>query len=729
MGALGLTASGAMAEDFSAFVRAQADGSSAIDIAVRGARCANCMAKIEGGVRAISGVTEARLNLSTGKLHVAWKKNAVAPLAVLQRLRALGYEAMPFDAAASLKSGTDEGRYLLRCLAVAGFGTVFVVGLTDSVWYGGGDMSAATRDLFFWLAAAVSVPVTLFAAQPFVKSALKALLGRQTNMDVPISAAILLSLALSLYQTATHAQHTFFDAAVMLAFLLLIGRYLDFLLRDRARGAAQHLVTLQSALARRLRATGDVETVAARELKPGDRVLLASGERVPADGVLEDADAQADVSLVTGESQPVAMRCGQILRAGSINVGRPIVIRASASVDDSLVADLARLLEAGQQTRSLYVRLADRAARAYVPFVAISALIVCAGWLVTGAGWPLALTNAIAVLIITCPCALGLAVPAVQIVATGRLFSRGVFVKSGDALERLAEIDVAVFDKTGTLTLGTPQLENNAAIPPGTLEQAARLARASRHPLSRALAAAAGEGPIAADVHEVAGSGLEAVIDGERCRLGNAAWCGLGAVAQGGELWFRRSESAPVRFDFRDHIRPETRQTIADLGARHVAVEMLTGDHAQPAAQIAGQAGIARWRADVGPKEKAEYLQNMRARGRHTLMVGDGINDAGALALAHVSIAPGSAADVSQLAADLILRGDSIAPIVEAIDVARKARRLVIQNFAFAAVYNLAAIPLAAFGLVTPLVAAAAMAGSSLVVTLNALRLAAGKKS
>ena len=709
--------------DYGAFVRTEPGGASTIDVAVKGAHCANCLGKIESGVKAIVGVTDARLNLSTGRLHVAWRANPAVPKAVLERLSALGYQAAPFEAAASLQADAREGRDLLRYLAVAGFGTVFVVGLTDAVWYGGGDMSAATRNLFFGLAAAISVPVSLFAAQPFFGSAMKALAKRQTNMDVPISLAILLSLALSLYQTAIHAQHTYFDAAVMLAFLLLIGRYLDFRLRDRARSAAQHLVTLQSVLARRLKANGDIETVAARELVAGDRVLLAVGERVPADGTLEEP-TEADISLVTGESMPVALGAGATLLAGSIVVGRPVVLRATARVENSLVADLARLLEAGQQTRSVYVRLADRAARAYVPFVTVASLLVFAGWIAFAAPLSTALTNAIAVLIITCPCALGLAVPAVQIVATGRLFERGVFVKSGDALERLAEVDTAVFDKTGTLTLGTPVLENGADISGATLEAAARLARGSRHPLARALAAAAGAGPAETGLREVAGCGLESTVDGKITRLGNAAWCGMEGVAQGGELWFRDGDAPPVRFLFRDHIHPETRATLADLAARHIAIEMLTGDHAQPAARIAAQAGILHWQADVGPKDKAARMQALRAQGHRVLMVGDGINDAGALALAHVSIAPGSAADVSQHAADLVLRGNSMAPIVEAVDVARKARRLVLQNFAFAAVYNIAAIPLAAFGLVTPLIAALAMAASSLVVTLNALRLA-----
>jgi Cu2+-exporting ATPase len=717
---------GSLADDYTSFVRMERDGASSMDIAVHGARCANCLAKIEHGARAISGVVGARLNLSTGKLHVTWRDNADAPAAIVQRLRALGYEAAPFDAGQSLDADDRYGADLLRCLAVAGFGAVFVVGLTDAIWYGGEELSDAGRNLMFGLAAVISIPVTLFAARPFVASALKALRARQTNMDVPIVLAIVLALALSVYQTLIHARHTYFDAAVMLAFLLLIGRYLDFRLRAVARSAARHLLTLQTALARRLRPDEALETVAAAELEPGDRVLLAAGERVPADGRLDRA-TEADISLVTGESVPAGFAPGEVIRAGSIILDHPVVLCVEARTADSLVADLARLLEAGQQTRSLYVRLADRAARAYVPFVTAASLFVFGGWL-----WfaPLstALTNAIAVLIITCPCALGLAVPAVQIVATGRLFNRGIFVKSGDALERLAEVDTAIFDKTGTLTSGDLVLANREAVQPETLEAAARLARASRHPLARAVAAAAGEGQVADEVRELPGLGLEAMVDGERWRLGSAAWCGVEGDAPRGALWFGNGTQHPVCFLFEDHLHPEAGTVISDLAARRIAIEMLTGDRAPVAAQVAAEAGVARWHASAGPMEKAAHIRALRDKGHHVLMVGDGINDAGALAQAHVSIAPGTAADVSQRAADLVLRGRSLAPIVEAIDVARKARRLVLQNLVFAAVYNVAAIPLAAMGLVTPLIAAAAMAGSSLIVTLNALRLAGGRQ-
>lgn len=724
MASLSLAAPAETADDLSRYLHKRQDGGWRFEVAVKGARCASCLAKIESGVRGVSGVTQARLNLSTGKLNVVLEDGSVSPKAVLRRVRDLGYEAAPFEASAVLNENEREGQLLLRCLAVSGFGTVFTMGLTDAIWYGGADMTPALRQLFFWLAGAVAVPLTVYAAQPFLRSAFAALKKRSTNMNVPISLALILSLGLSLYQTIMGGATTYFDAGLMLTFLLLIGRYLDYRLRDQARGAAQHLLSMQSLLARRFKADGGLETVAARDLMPGDRILLASGERAPVNGRLDESVTDVDVSLVTGESQPIVAEVGAELAAGSIIVGVPVALTVTARVEDSLVADLARLLEAGQQSRSLYVSLADRAARAFVPLVTAGALLVLIGWLLAGAGFATAMTNAITVLIITCPCALGLAVPAVQVAATGRLFQHGVFVKSGSALERLAEIDTVVFDKTGTLTLGQPVLENAGQYPHDTLEQAARLARASRHPLARALAAQAGNGPVAAGVREVAGAGLMAEEGGVTRRLGSAAWVmGHQEAGTGSDLWFRENDAPAVRFTFHDRIRPEVRSLVVQLRSRGIAVEMLTGDRKAPAGEIAAQAGIERWQAGAGPVEKVKRLQGLKAAGHRALMVGDGLNDAAAMALAHVSIAPGTATDVSQLASDMVLRGEGLSPLVEAVDVARKARRLALENFAMAAVYNLAAIPLAALGFVTPLIAAATMAGSSLLVTLNALRL------
>ena len=709
-------------DDLSHFLRRAENGSDSFEILVKGARCANCIAKIEKGVGAIAGVENVRLNLSTGKLLVV--SRGVAPQKILRRVQDIGYEAQPFEAADTLNADEAEGQFLLRCLAVSGFATVFVMGLAEGIWFGA-DMADSTRQLFFWLAGAVAVPASLYAGQPFFRAAWRGFAARSANMDIPISLAVLLALGLSIYQAGNQGAHTYFDAAVMLVFLLLIGRYLDFRLRDRARGAARHLLTLQSLLVRRRTATGDLETVAAKEVAPGDQLLVATGDRIPVNGVIEDHGTELDLSLVTGEILPQRVEVGSPVQAGTIVIGQAVALRATAAVENSLVADLARLLEAGQQSRSTYVRLADRAAALYVPVVFSLSFFALIGWLVAGAPLAQAVTNAIAVLIITCPCALGLAVPAVQIVATERLFKRGVFVKSGDALERLAEIDTAIFDKTGTLTEGMPVLLNAQSLPPGILERAARIARASRHPLARAIAAAAGDGPVAADVRETAGAGLETGTGHDVERLGSASWCG--ALERDYQLWYRRGMEPPIGFHLQDRLRPDSVALVRSLASRGLKVEMLSGDNADNVRAMAQEVGIASWFAGITPQQKAVRLQVLREQGSRVLMVGDGINDAAAMALAHVSIAPGTATDISQRASDMVLRGNALGPIVEAFDVARKARRLVLVNFALAAAYNLTAIPLAALGYVTPLIAAATMAGSSLLVVANALRLAGGR--
>lgn len=709
-------------DDLSHFLRRAENGSDSFEILVKGARCANCIAKIEKGVGAIAGVENVRLNLSTGKLLVV--SRGVAPQRILRRVQDIGYEAQPFEAADTLNADEAEGQFLLRCLAVSGFATVFVMGLAEGIWFGA-DMADSTRQLFFWLAGAVAVPASLYAGQPFFRAAWRGFAARSANMDIPISLAVLLALGLSIYQAGNQGAHTYFDAAVMLVFLLLIGRYLDFRLRDRARGAARHLLTLQSLLVRRRTATGDLETVAAKEVAPGDQLLVATGDRIPVNGVIEDHGTELDLSLVTGEILPQRVEVGSPVQAGTIVIGQAVALRATAAVENSLVADLARLLEAGQQSRSTYVRLADRAAALYVPVVFSLSFFALIGWLVAGAPLAQAVTNAIAVLIITCPCALGLAVPAVQIVATERLFKRGVFVKSGDALERLAEIDTAIFDKTGTLTEGMPVLLNAQSLPPGILERAARIARASRHPLARAITAAAGDGPVAADVRETAGAGLETGTGHDVERLGSASWCG--ALERDYQLWYRRGMEPPIGFHLQDRLRPDSVALVRSLASRGLKVEMLSGDNADNVRAMAQEVGIASWFAGITPQQKAVRLQVLREQGSRVLMVGDGINDAAAMALAHVSIAPGTATDISQRASDMVLRGNALGPIVEAFDVARKARRLVLVNFALAAAYNLTAIPLAALGYVTPLIAAATMAGSSLLVVANALRLAGGR--
>ncbi|MEZ5897288.1 MAG: heavy metal translocating P-type ATPase [Parvularculaceae bacterium] len=712
------------------FVRRRG-GVSYLELAVFGAKCAGCISKIEGGLKAMPGVETARLNLSTGRLSVTWRKMDAPPRAIVEKVVGLGYRAAPFDPEAMEKDADTEGAMLLRCLAVAGFAAANIMLLSVSVWAGhDGEMGPATRAMMHWISAMIAIPAAIYAGRPFFRSAWRALKGGHANMDVPISLAVILALSLSIYESLHGGEHAYFDAAVMLLFFLLIGRFLDHRLRMRARAAARDLLALQAKTATRLSADGAAQAVAARDLRPGDLVLLSPGDRAPVDGDLVEGSSDVDVSLVTGESKPVRQGAGEAIHAGVLNLSSRLVMRATKTVDDSLIADLARLVEAGEQAKSRYVQLADKAASLYVPVVhtlALATFLVWEFWV--GAGLRVAVMNAVAVLIITCPCALGLAAPAVQVVATGRLFRAGVLVKTGDALERLAEASTMVFDKTGTLTHGRQAISNLAEIPADALQHAAMLARASRHPLSRAITAAAGPGRLGADVHEVSGEGVEGMIDGARARLGQAGWVGVDGAFAGDEteVWFRRNGDAPVRFTFDDELRADARETLGDLKRRGLNVLMLSGDQERPAARVAAALGGVDYVSRQTPRDKIERLNAMRVSGERVAMVGDGLNDAPSLAAAHASLSPGSAADASQAAADFVYQGENLRPIVEAVDVARKAKRRMLENFGFAALYNMFAVPLAAFGMVTPLIAALAMSGSSIVVTLNALRLAGAK--
>ena len=508
------------------FVRRDQAGMHQVELSVFGAHCGGCIAKIENGLISIPGVEKARLNLSTGKLVVTWSDIGFRPIQIPQKLSILGYRAVPFDPAAGAQQDDKEGAALLRALAVAGFAAANIMLLSVAVWAGAdGEMGSATRTLMHWVSGAIAIPAAAYAGRPFFRSAISALRAGRANMDVPISLAVILALGSSIFETLMGGHEAYFDAAVMLLFFLLIGRYLDHRLRARSRDAAQNLLALQSTTASRLNADGTVVAISSRDVVPGDRILISPGDRAPVDGLVIEGSSDVDVSLVTGESAPAEKKAGDELYAGVLNMSSRLVMEARAGVEDSLIADLTRLIEAGEQGKSTYVRLADRAAALYVPVVHSLALATFLGWFfIADAGARIAIMNAVAVLIITCPCALGLAAPAVQVVATGRLFKEGILVKSGDALERLAEVDAFVFDKTGTLTQGRLSMSHEQNLSADVLSKAAMLARSSRHPLARAIVATVGAGPLASDIKEFPGRGIEGRIDGKRVQLGRAEW-------------------------------------------------------------------------------------------------------------------------------------------------------------------------------------------------------------
>jgi Cu2+-exporting ATPase len=760
--------------DFSAHGRHGEDGCDELHLMVEGIHCAACVWLIETVLGRQKGVVWGRVNMTTRRLVVRWKAGESDAAAVLDPVLRLGYRLVPFDPARLSSETARHERDLLRAMAVAGFAAGNVMLFSVSIW-AGSDMGPATRTFMHWLSALVALPAIAWCLRPFARSAKAALSMGRSNMDVPITIGVSLTAAMSLFETITWGEHAYFDSAITLLFFLLIGRYLDSRARGRARSAAEHLLALDATAVTVLEADGTRRLVPPDKVAPGSTVLVAAGERIAIDGTVDDGCSDVDTSLISGESVPAAVAPGARVFAGTINLSAPLKVVVAAVGERTLLAEIVRLMEVAEQGRARHVALADRVARWYAPVVHVAALATFLGWWAgVGAPWQEALLNAVAVLIITCPCALALAVPVVQVIGSGRLLRQGILIKSATALERLAEIDTVVFDKTGTLTAGHPRLEPGGWTP-ADLEQAAALALASKHPLARALAAACPSARLADAIREEPGRGLVA----GPVRLGNAAFalppCGGGSgwgdltrgsaekdlwgdltrgergkdffaadesngaqtrapptqpPPQGGrgdqegpELWLSVPGRAPVRFGFADEPRADAAEVVAGLGRRGLAVELLSGDRAPVARAVAAAVGIENWRAACKPDAKVARLAELAAAGRKALMVGDGLNDAPALAAAHVSMSPSSAVDVSQTAADVVFQGARLAPVAETLEVARRSRRLVNQNFVLAIGYNVVIVPLAVLGHVTPLIAAIAMSSSSLIVICNALRL------
>lgn len=713
--------------DFSAHVHTDENGEASLHLMIEGLQCGACIWLIEALLNKQPGVTWARVNMTTRRLVVRWRE--ADPGQILAPILAVGYRLVPYDPERLGDETHRQEKELLRAMAIAGFAAGNVMLLSVSVWAGHFSyMGPATRDLMHWVSALVALPAVAWCIRPFARSAVSALRAGRTNMDVPITIGVTLASLMSLWETLHSGEYAYFDSAITLLFFLLIGRYLDSRARGRARTTVEHLLALDATAVTVMEEDGTQRLIPPNKVAAGARVLVAAGERIGVDGHISHGCSDVDTSLLTGESVPVQVEPGHQVFAGTINLSAPLRLVVSAVGERTLLAEIVRMMEVAEQGRARYVALADRVSRWYAPVVHLAALLTFTGWTVFGgAPWQLALLYSVAVLIITCPCALALAVPVVQVIASGRLLRQGILVKSATALERFADADHVVFDKTGTLTLGKAQLSQDGGWSAQDLAEAASLALASKHPLARALAGAAPAARLADGVTEVPGRGLEIV--GVGFRLGSRAFIGIedDQAALGPELWFARPGKPAIRFAFSDAPRPDAAMVVAELQRMGLSVELLSGDRPSTAAQVAGQLGIADWRASCSPAEKCDRLAELAAQGRKVLMIGDGLNDAPALAAAHVSMSPSSAVDVSQITADVVFQGACLAPVVETLVVARKSRTLVKQNFVLALGYNLFTVPLAVAGLVTPLIAAIAMSTSSLVVIGNALRLSRRK--
>lgn len=701
-----------------------------LDLSVPDVHCGACISTIERALSVLAFVRKARVNLTARRVTCVYQqeidKRMVDPSEILAVINAAGYRAHLFTLSPLESDGTRN--QLLLAVGVSGFAAANIMLLSVSVWSGA---DAATRDMFHWISAMIAAPALVYAGRFFFKSAWNALKHGRTNMDVPISLAVTLSYAVSLWETAHHGEHAWFDASVSLLFFLLIGRTLDHIMREKARAAINGLARLAPRGALLLMPDGSRRYIAVEDITIGDEISIAAGERVPVDGVIVSGESDVDLSIVTGESSPVAVAASSEVNSGAMNLTGSLVVRATRIARNSLLSEIIGLMEAAEGGRARYRRIADRAAALYSPAVHLLALISFLAWGILGGDWKHAMLVAVAVLIITCPCALGLAVPVVQVVAAGELFRKGIMVKDGSALERLAEADTVAFDKTGTLTVGTPRLVRVEANEEGSAAIARGLAVHSRHPLSQALVrdTELAHLPSFDSVAEIPGGGLEARNGADIYRLGNATFaCRASFVPRIAdtplsEVVLSRNGVDLARFFFDDTLRPGAAEAIGRLDADGLETLIVSGDRHAVVSNTARALGIDRALGALSPKQKVEECERLSDEHHRVLMVGDGINDAPALAAAHVSMAPATASDIGRQAADLVFFNERLDAVPEAIAVARRSASLIRQNFALAIGYNVLAVPIAIAGLATPLIAAIAMSTSSIIVVTNALRL------
>ncbi len=695
---------------------AKSNGINQLVLSLPGIHCVACINGVEKTLRGVDGVANARVNLSMKRVTVG-TDYPIAPEDLIDTLELAGFEARTLDTTLLGAEGDAYGRSLMTRLAVSGFANMNIMLLSVAIWSGA---VGATMHMFHWLTAIIAIPALIYSAQPFFESGWRSLKVGKLNMDVPIALAILLASGISLYETIYGGHHSYFDAAVTLTFFLLIGRYLDHRSRKAAASAAAQLAALEVPRVLRVR-DGVRQMVDFSDLAVGDHVQVLPGGRIPVDGIVTIGKGQIDRSLLTGESKPAQVTIGTAVTAGEINMDAPLTIEAMTVGTDTTLRKMVTMVDEAEAVRNRYTAVADQAAALYAPVVHLMALAAFVFWILYSGDFRLSINIAVAVLIITCPCAMGLAVPAVSTVAAGRLFRAGLLVKNGTALERLAEVDTVVFDKTGTLTMPAASRDT---LDPTAQAIAKAMTQDATHPVAQAIAASLSDITPASisQQKEHAGKGLSAFWNGQVVRLGSGAWLGMG-----NGTYIQVGDKRPQKIHLRSELREGAGELIREWQNAGMAVHLVSGDDANETARIAAALNVDHWKAETKPDDKVAYINALSATGAKVLMVGDGLNDTGALAAAYASVSPATAADASRAASDIVLLNDSLLPMIELPLVARAALKRIRENFAISTVYNVIAVPVALVGLATPLIASIAMSASSITVLLNAIRLK-GKK-
>ena len=738
-------------EGVAALAAAAAPGEVRIDeavLAIEGIHCSSCVRLIELRVGALAGVTACDVGLVTHRARVRWRAGDATLADITGAIARAGYRAWPVSAALASGARTRARRMALWRLFVAGFSMMQVMMYAAPAYLAtDGEMPADIDQLLRIASFVLTVPVMFYAATPILGGALRDLRAARIGMDVPAALGLLATFGASTWATFVSGGPVYFDSVSMFVFFLLGARTLEMFARERAGAAVEELARMRPARAQLLadwphsRATREVD---ASGLAPGDVVLVRAGAAAPADGVVLEGASLNDEALLTGESRAVPKVPGAAVIGGAINLDGPLLVRVSAAAGQSQLAQLTRLVEAAADAKPWITRLADRQAGNFLWAVLAVAAATALAWAAIDPAR--ALPAAVAVLIVTCPCALSLAAPLAYSAAIGNLAGRGVLVTRPHALETLARADTFVFDKTGTLTTGRMRLDSVRVH--GALDRAALLALAggleavALHPLAQALSMAAAPhaarmaGVTITEAREVAGAGVEALVDGVRHRIGSAPFVaelagaippldGAAPVAGASHVVLGSERGLLGEFLLVDGVRAGAHELVAALARGGARVVVASGDRAEAVLPAAAALGVGEAHAAMSPAAKHDFVARLQRDGATVAMVGDGVNDAPVLALAHVSVAMGSGAPLAQTRADMVLMSGHPADLAHAVATARKALIIVRQNIAWAALYNLIAVPLAVTGMLTPWMAGLGMSASSLIVVANSLRLSA----
>ncbi len=714
------------------FVKQQPDESREAALILEGIVCAACVWLNERHVRALPGVQEFSVNFSTHRARVRWDNERVRLSDILEAISAIGYHAHPFDAGRQEQLYRKERRAALRRLAVAGLGMMQVMMLAVALYAGASEgMDAGLSRFLRWVSLLLTLPVILYSGQSFFTSAWRDLRRRQLGMDVPVALAMGAAFAASAWATIRGSGEIYFDSVTMFTFFLLAGRFLEMGARHRAGQAAEELVKLLPATAARISGDGE-ERVPVTDLMVGDLVLIRPGESIPADGLVTEGSSSVDESLLTGESLPQRRGVGGALTGGTVNNESPLIMRVGKVGEDTVLSAIVRLLDRAQTEKPGIARMADRVAGWFVAGLLLIAFGVAWWWWQHDPEHAFAIT--LSVLVVTCPCALSLATPAALTAATGALTRLGVLTTRGHALETLARATHIIFDKTGTLTEGRLRLDSvdtfSSIDRDACLRIAAALEQASEHPIAHAIISEAAGAGSAESLLASAGEGIEGLVDGQRYRIGIYSYVRelhpqmasvlddtVSSVVLGSE------QGVLAHFRFSDHLREGAEVAIQRLRQLGLKVELLSGDESGAVKAVAEALRIDQFQARCRPQDKLARIQSLQAAGAVVAMIGDGVNDAPVLAAAQVSLAMGGGTQLAHANADMVLLSEQLPHLVDAIRTSRRTLRVIRQNLAWALVYNLIALPLAAAGWIAPWMAAIGMSSSSLVVVLNALRL------